>query len=162
MKKTGVRALILHRIYWALLATLILLVAVLGIGTIYGVMNRTRYQDIRTYDALSYDSGFYRQGQTFTGIGQLRIPTADIPTGIVILFVSFNYYPDDRAFSEELVLKIGEFRDIIGFYIGSFSIEGLRQISEESIKADLLNKFNSVLRLGQIDSLLFNDFLIIE
>jgi flagellar FliL protein len=100
-------------------------------------------------------------GQTFTGIGRIRISTADPQPGMVILFVSFIYYPDDKVFSEELVLKINDFRDIISDYIGSFTLEDLQTQEEENIKHELLRRFNAVLLLGQIETLYFSDFMII-
>jgi len=101
------------------------------------------------------------QGQTFTGIGRLRVSTADPQPGTVILFVSFVYYPEDKAFSEELALRIRDFRDIITNYIGSFAIIELQKQSEESIKTELLRQFNAILRLGKIEGLFFSEFMII-
>jgi flagellar FliL protein len=103
-----------------------------------------------------------KQGQTFTGIGRMRIPTADKEPGMVILFVMFPYYPDDKVFSEELVLRIRDFRHIITDYIGSFLARELKNQDEEIIKAEILHRLNKILRLGQIKTLYFSDFMIIE
>jgi flagellar basal body-associated protein FliL len=100
-------------------------------------------------------------GQTFTGIGRIRISTADPQPGMVIIFVSFIYYPEDKVFSEELVLKIRDFREIITDYISSFTVEDLQNQEEENIKLELLKRFNALLRLGQIETLYFSDFMII-
>ena len=99
--------------------------------------------------------------QTFTGIGRLRIPTADPQPGTVILFVSFIYYPGDRAFSEELTLRLGYLRTIIRDYIGSFTAAELQRLDEEHIRTELLRRFNGLLRLGRIETLFFSDFMII-
>ena len=107
------------------------------------------------------DSIKAEEGQIFTGIGQMRVSTSDPRPGMVILFVSFVYYPSDKAFSEELVLRIGEFRNIISKYIGSFSILELQKQDEESIKGELLSRFNAILRLGKIETMFFTDFMII-
>ena len=101
------------------------------------------------------------QKQIFTGIGRMRISTADAPPAILILFVSFVYNPGDKAFSEELILRIGQFRDIITGYLGSFSMTELQQQNEENIKRELLSRFNSILRLGQIETVYFSDFIIV-
>ena len=101
------------------------------------------------------------EGQIFTGIGRIRIPTKDPLQGMVIIFVSFVYYPEDKPFSEELAFRVGDFRNIITEYIGSFPIAELHQLSEESLKLELLHKLNAILRLGQIESLYFNDFMIV-
>jgi flagellar basal body-associated protein FliL len=47
-------------------------------------------------------------------------------------------------------------------YFGSLSLEELRQKEDESIKTELLTQFNDLLRLGQITTLYFSDYLIIE
>ena len=101
------------------------------------------------------------QGQTFTGIGRIRVPTADSQPAIVIIFVTFNYNPDDRAFSEELALRVKDFRAIITDYIGSFAAAELKKQDEESIKSEILRRFNAILRLGQIDTLYFSDFMVV-
>jgi flagellar FliL protein len=100
--------------------------------------------------------------QVFTDIGQIRVSTADSQPGTVILFVSFMYPPEDKAFSEELTLKARAFREIIFNYIGSFSCDELRGQSEEHIKAELLLRINAILRLGQIETLYFSDFMIVQ
>jgi flagellar basal body-associated protein FliL len=97
----------------------------------------------------------------FTGIGQLRIPTADKEPAVLILFISFVYNPDDKAFSEELALRIGDFRSIIQAFISSCSILELRKMGDEGLKTELLRRFNSILRLGKIDTLFLTDFMII-
>ena len=108
--------------------------------------------------AVSLDRG---QGQVFTGLGQIRVSTTDPQPGMVILFVSFVFYPEDRAFSEELALRISDLREITREYIGSFSAAELQAQNEETIRAELLRRFNAILRLGQIETLFFNDFMIL-
>jgi len=99
--------------------------------------------------------------QIFTGIGRIRVPTMDPQPGMVIIFVSFVYFPEDRPFSEELALRVGDFRNIIREYIGSFSITELQQLNEETIRAELLRRFNHILRLGRIEIIYFTDFMIV-
>jgi len=115
-----------------------------------------------TYTLIdNLEKGKKGQGQTFTGIGLLRITTADPQPGTVIISVFFTYYPDDKAFSEELALRVMDFRDIIIKYIGSFSVTELQKQGEGVIKAELLHRFNAILRLGQIEVLYFRDFIIV-
>jgi flagellar basal body-associated protein FliL len=102
------------------------------------------------------------EGQTFTGIGTIRVSTADTPPGMAVLFVSFIYYPEDKAFSEELALRVKDFRQIIVDYFSSFPASELRSLDEENIKSELLLRFNSILRLGKIEALYFGDFMIIN
>jgi flagellar basal body-associated protein FliL len=127
------------------------------VGTIYGVFFHTSLPDPMRL-TTSQKIG---EGQTFTGIGRIRVSTADPQPGMVILFISFTYYPDDKAFSEELVLRVKDFRQIITNYFGSFSVSELQRLDEDSIKRELLRQFNAILRLGQIETLYFGDFMVV-
>ena len=130
-------------------------------GTIYWLLSHKGLQKRELPNAGQDDSSKAEDRQIFTGIGQMRVSTTDPQPGMVILFVSFVYYPSDKAFSEELVLRIGEFRNIITGYIGSFSISELQKQDEESIKGELLSRFNAILRLGKIETMFFTDFMIV-
>jgi flagellar basal body-associated protein FliL len=99
--------------------------------------------------------------QIFTGIGQIRISTLDPQPGLVIISVSFMYDPSDKAFAEELVLRVKELRGIIQNYFCSFSALELQKQADESLKTELLQRFNSILRLGQIEKIYFSDYMII-
>ena len=149
---------ILPLVYRGLIIFLIILGLLIIGGTIYGLFFQDSSLGRKNID-VSQKSG---EGQTFKGIGRLRISTTDPQPGMVILSVSFIYYPEDKAFSEELALRVGGFRDIITNYIGSFSIAKLKEKTEEDIKTELLRQFNSILRLGKIESLFFSDFMVIE
>jgi flagellar basal body-associated protein FliL len=98
----------------------------------------------------------------FTGIGRIRASTGSPEPATVILSIAFPYSPRDRAFSEELAARIGDFRAGAIDYFASFSTEELRQKDEAAIKTELLECFNGLLRLGQITTLYFGDYLIIE
>lgn len=148
---------ILSRVHKGLLITLIILCLVFIGGTIYGFFFHT----VSSKNSQIDITGKNTEGQIFTGIGRIRVPTRDTQPGMVIIFVSFFYFPEDKPFAEELALRIGDFRDIISEYIASFPIAELQQTSEESIKAELLNRLNAILRLGKLERLYFNDFMII-
>jgi len=151
------RSRILLFVYWGLIGLLILLgLGFIG-GTIYGVFFHKNSSN-QVQSAVFQKAG---KGQTFTGIGTIRVPTADAQPGMVILFVSFIFYPDDVAFSEELALRIKDFRQIIIDYFSPFSVSELRGLDEDGIKSELLLRFNSILRLGQIETIYFGDFMII-
>ena len=165
MKPTGARRLlILPLVYRTLIICLITLGVIIIGGTIYGLFIRTSPPPGQT--ELLPENG----ARIFTGIGRVRVSTmpitqaaaVDSEPAVAILFVSFPYNPEDRAFSEELALRIRDFRDIIRDYIGSFSSAGLREQSEEIIKTELLRRFNAILRLGQIETLFFSDFMVID
>jgi flagellar basal body-associated protein FliL len=144
-------------LYWSLIGFLILLGCGFIGGTIYGVFFH-KISSIQMQLTVSQKAG---EGQIFTDIGTIRVSTADAQPGLVILFVSFLYHPDDKAFSEELALRVKDFRQIVIDYLSSFLVSELRELDENSIKSELLLRFNSILRLGQIDTLYFGDFMIV-
>ena len=157
---------ILSFVHRSLTICLIVLGLIIIGGTVYGVFFRSvplgaSGNNLSEQTNVSQASG---QGQTstFTGIGRLRIPTADPQPGMVILFVSFLYHPDDRAFAEELALRVGDLREIVRDYIGSFHIAELQRQDEEVIRTELLHRFNTILRLGQIETLFFSDLMMLE
>ena len=98
----------------------------------------------------------------FTGIGRLRIPAAGQPPATVILSISFPYPVSDRPFTEELASCIGEFRSIAIGYFSSRSLENIVNMDEETAKAEILRRYNALLRLGKIDTLYFGDLMIVE
>ncbi|MDR2618799.1 MAG: flagellar basal body protein FliL [Treponema sp.] len=102
------------------------------------------------------------EDRVFTGIGRLRLSTGDPQPATVVVSVAFLYVPEDRAFSEELASRVGNFRSLTAGYFKSLGAAELKLKDEERIKAELLEKYNSILRLGKISGLYFNDFLIIE
>ena len=161
MKSPGYRRLqALSFVYRILMICLFALGLIIIGGTIYGVFFHTGTPDHKPnkqIDVLRKNG----EGQTFTGIGRLRVSTADPQPGMVIIFVSFVYNPDDKAFSEELVLRIGDFRHIIEAYFSSLTTSELQKQGEERIKSELLRRFNTVLKLGQIETIYFSDFMII-
>ena len=156
MKLNGDRRLRLLFIYRSLIICLVILGLIFIGGTIYGVFFHQRPPD-NFQVTISEKVG---EGQTFIGIGQLRVSTADPQPGMVIIYVSFIYYPNDKAFSEELVLRVKDFRQIIVDYFGAFSVSELQALDEDSIKIELLRRFNAILRLGQIETLYFGDFMV--
>ncbi|MCL2233914.1 MAG: flagellar basal body protein FliL [Treponema sp.] len=160
MKSTGGRAQALSFAYRSLMVCLVTLGIIIIGGTVYGVFFNTAPARPAGNEQPPDLRGSGPE-QTFTGIGRLRIPTADPQPGTVILFVSFMYYPGDRAFSEELTLRLGYLRTIIRDYIGSFTAAELQRLDEEHIRTELLRRFNGLLRLGRIETLFFSDFMII-
>ncbi|MDR2808251.1 MAG: flagellar basal body protein FliL [Spirochaetaceae bacterium] len=150
-----------------LLFVLMLLALVLVAGTVYALV-------FRAPDAPPLYSFGQQEAQetvpppassgspVFTGIGIIRTTTADKQPATVILSVSFPYKPQDISFTEELNLTIPRFRTVTQEYLSSFTAERLRIQPEETVKADLLSRYNALLRLGKIDLLYFEDFMIIE
>ena len=149
---------LLVHIYWGQIIILVLLGVLILAGTTYGLLSRTKFQN-HSVNTVVNGTG---EGQTFKGIGMLRIPTSDPNPGIAIIYVSFVYYPEDKAFSEELAFRVKDFRQIIAEYISSFSVAELQMLDEDNIKRELLRRINTILRLGQIEVLYFTDFMVLE
>ena len=147
---------ILTFIYRFLLALVICLALVFLGGTVYSLL--IRQENGREVSSVP--------DRTFTGIGRLRCPMADSGSAgqdaVAVITVTFPYAPEDRAFSEELAARVKDFRSIVGDYILSFKTEELKKMNEDQFKNELLDRFNAVLRLGNIETLYFNDFMILD
>jgi flagellar basal body-associated protein FliL len=104
----------------------------------------------------------YEALNVFSGIGRLRIPLAGDSTATLILSISFPYSAEDRPFAEELASRIGDFRSITILYFGSLPPEKATGLDEAEAKAELLERFNKLLRLGQIETLYFGDLMVVE
>ena len=98
----------------------------------------------------------------FSGIGRLRVPAAGEPPATVIVSISFPYPVDDRPFTEELASRIGEFRSIAIGYFASLPREKMIRLDDDLAKAEILKRYNALLRLGRIETLYFNDLMIID
>jgi flagellar basal body-associated protein FliL len=103
-----------------------------------------------------------REVNVFSGIGRLRIPLAGEPSATLIVAVSFPYPADDRAFAEELASRIGDFRSIATEYFAALSPEKAATLNEEAAKADILERYNALLRLGKIETLYFGDLMVVD
>ena len=150
-------------IYRMLLGLIVVLCLVFLGGTAYWFFFHRGDEPIAVLGAQSApETQEFAEAHIFTGIGRLRLSTAGPQSAMVILTITFPYIPTDRAFAEELAARIGDFRTIAGDYFLSFNIEELLVKDEEEIKAELLELFNQVLRLGRIQILFFNDFLLFD
>ncbi|MDR0476147.1 MAG: flagellar basal body protein FliL [Treponema sp.] len=147
---------IVYRSLIILALFLALCIAVISIWTVFFKPDQASNRPLGSGETVPAEM----PGNVFTGIGRLRLSTADSVT--VILSVNFPYPDKDKAFSEELVSRIGDFRAAAAEYFRRLSAVELRSADESIIKADLLDMFNSLLRLGKIDSLFFSDYRILE
>jgi flagellar basal body-associated protein FliL len=106
--------------------------------------------------------------QLFTGIGRIRVSAGDDGSPTIIVNITFPYSRSDKPFSEELAARVGDFRTIAVDYFTSLSsgehgsIDSIHSIDETILKEELLSRYNSILRLGRIRTLYFNDFLYLE
>jgi flagellar basal body-associated protein FliL len=103
-----------------------------------------------------------RETHIFSGIGRLRLPLAGESSATLIIDISFPYSADDRAFAEELASRIGDFRSIAGEYFAALPPEKASVLNEETAKAEILQRYNALLRLGKIETLYFGDFMVVD
>ncbi|GHV75247.1 hypothetical protein AGMMS49942_00680 [Spirochaetia bacterium] len=148
-------------VYRVLLAVALLLVLVILGGTLYALVFRPKAAPPQSPQTAPSEANI------FTGLGRLRCPTAGgsmagTNPGLVILQAAFPYAPGDRAFSEELVSRIRELRNISAAYFAALTVEELGRKDEAEVKAELLARYNGVLRLGRIETLYFNEYMLIE
>jgi flagellar basal body-associated protein FliL len=156
-KKPAQTLLILYR---SLIVLALIILLIIAGGAVWAFFPKAK-PDSANPAQSSQSAAQTEQGRTFTGIGRLRLPLGDDqPT--VIVSITFPYNPLDKAFSEELASRVGEFRALTGAYFKSQTASQLGKIDEEDIKKALLDQYNGVLRLGRIEILYFNDYMIID
>jgi flagellar basal body-associated protein FliL len=102
------------------------------------------------------------EGAVFNGIGRLRIPVAGKEASLLVVSIAFPYPANDSAFTEELASKIISFRTLATEYFSSLPAVTVQNLNEDAAKAELLKRFNGILRLGKIQVLYFNDLMLIE
>jgi flagellar basal body-associated protein FliL len=137
-----------------LLALALVLVLVIAAGTVYALVLRPKPVTAKpvtdTFSAV------------FTGLGRLRCPTSGPNPGTVILQATFPYDPQDRPFSEELASRVRDFRSLALAYFGALRAEEISRKGEDEVKAELLAEYNALLRLGRIETLYFNEYMLID
>ncbi|MDR0568940.1 MAG: flagellar basal body protein FliL [Spirochaetaceae bacterium] len=149
-------------VYRILLIITLALVLFIAGGTIYGLIFR-RAKPLYTAPSAPVLPRQAPAGERiFTGIGRLRVITADNPPVTVVISVAFPYDPDDGPFTEELASKVPSFRRAVSEYFASHSAAELRETPDSVIKTALLKRYNNLLRLGTIETLYFNDLMFIE
>jgi flagellar basal body-associated protein FliL len=163
MKSGGKGSSLILRIIYPMLLILLFFVGLLLLGgTLYALVF-LREGDAAGKERLS-GAGLSPAGgeQLFTGIGRIRVSAGDDESPMVIVNITFPYPAADKPFSEELAARVGDFRAIAADYFRSFSASELGSIDENILKEELLSRYNSILRLGRIRTLYFNDFLYLE
>jgi len=153
-------------LYIALLSIAGLLVLLLITGTVFALarpsgssalfkLGKTNRVE-QTETAQTQESDI----RIFSGLGRLRIPLSN--SSILVLSIAFPYQADDTAFTEELAVKIGEFKTIASDYFTSLNEDQITFLDEEAAKNEILRLYNANLRLGHIEALYFSDMMIID
>jgi len=154
---------VLYRVFLAIIGALVLLLVA---GRLYAAIRQPdsaplfRIGCSRGGGAAAVQGSAEETTAVFTGIGRLRIPVESTNT-IIVLTISFPYPANDRPFAEELASRLGEFRSIAIGYFSSLPAEKVSRPDEEAAKAEILKRYNALLRLGKIQTLWFTDFTVL-
>jgi flagellar basal body-associated protein FliL len=143
--------------YRALTAVLVVLAVIILAGTVYGLAKKKRGaaeapEVLPAGEASGGDS-------IFSGIGALRIATADPEPETLVISLAFPYDKNDRPFAEELASRISYFKSAAAEYLGAFTAEELEALDEDTISRELLSRYNSALHLGQIQDLYILEYM---
>jgi len=185
----GVKLIVVYRI---IVVIMLLLVAMLIAGSLYAFIRSRDSGPLFRIGGKAAGLNPSRAGQgslkdgdnpynVFSGIGTLRVQNvgkvaappaagktatktaAEIASeAVIIVSISFPYKADDRAFTEELATHLVDFRSVATNYFANLPRDKLSNLDEEQAKADILKQYNSLLRLGRIETLYFSDLMIME
>jgi flagellar FliL protein len=149
-------------LYRILLVIVLILAAVIVLGTVYGLLRKALgpgKESTQSTAVEGEESGENAGESIFSGIGKLRVATADPEPETVVISVAFPYDQNDRPFAEELASRIPELKSVTSEYLGAFSAEQLMTLEVTAIKGDLLDRYNALLKLGKISDLYVTDFM---
>jgi flagellar basal body-associated protein FliL len=144
-------------LYRGLMITAGILALILLAGTIYGLVKKAGAP--QTGDPALPGSGEKGGDSIFSGLGTMRITTAGAEPETLVISVAFPYDKNDRPFAEELASRISSFKTATTEYLGALSAEEVAALDLETIKRELLSRYNAALYLGQIKELYILDFM---
>ncbi|MDR2471879.1 MAG: flagellar basal body protein FliL [Treponema sp.] len=144
------------RLYRILICVVMALGIILIAGTVYGlVRGRAGASPVFSEAPPAGEDG----ESIFSGMGTLRIPTADPEPETLLVSIAFPYDKNDRPFSEELASRLSFFKTAAAEYLGAFSAEELTALDMDTVKTELLTRYNAALRLGQIRELYILEYM---
>jgi len=143
-------------VYRGLLVIAAVLVLVLITGTIYGLVRKEKTSG----QAASGSESVAFEG-VFSGLGTMRIPTADPEPETLVISIAFPYDKNDRPFSEELASSLSRFKAATVQYLGAYTAEALATMDNDTINKELLSRYNSALRLGEIKELYILEYMLL-
>ena len=144
-------------VYRGLLVVAAVLVLVLITGTVYGLIKKGTAPEKKTASG----GEFADFEGIFSGMGTMRIPTADPEPKALVISIAFPYDKNDRPFSEELASSLPRFREATFRYLGAFTAEALAALDTDTVNKELLSRYNSVLRLGEIKELYILEYILL-
>ena len=94
----------------------------------------------------------------YTGIGKLRVPSADQAPLLILAELVFPYPADQQAFKDELTIKQALLRAEGVAYLAACDSTALLPEAEERLLAGLRDTLNNQLFLGKVEELYFASF----
>jgi flagellar basal body-associated protein FliL len=152
------------------LLILITLIAVIALGTFWGLVVKPTGLP-QSDGTVSEAPQNPPEPRIFTGIGRLRAPLApparssgiaELGEAAAVISISFPYNNSDSAFFDELSLNAGKFRTATVEYFSMIPSDSPLLSDEASMKKDLLDRYNKMLRLGKVETLYFSEYIIID
>jgi flagellar basal body-associated protein FliL len=155
-----------------LLFILITMLAVIALGTLWTLIRPAAPVAVsQNGDPAASAPQNQIDMRIFTGIGRIRArlaPPARNGTAAnggeaaLVIAIGFPYNNSDRAFLEELSLNVGKFRAATIDYFNTIPADSPLLSDETSLKKELLTRYNRLLRLGNIETLYFSEYVIID
>jgi len=143
-------------------AGLLLLAIIAGSAVALCIKNAVPGLGLRKIDPVpEHLSEKNPENAAFTLIGQLRTatkPDADEHRTVIIITPWLEYKNGDDSLYEELDTKQRSLRSAISSYFTRFTDEELHLRGETLVKADLLALVNSMLVLGKVQAIYFNEY----
>jgi flagellar basal body-associated protein FliL len=146
-------------LYRILMALVLALVLILLVGTVYGLVKKASGNGRPSTSTGGAEDQAAGEENIFSGIGTIRVSTAGDDPETIIITVAFPYDKGDVAFSEELVSRIQDFKNLTTEYLASFTSEELHQLDTSVVNSELVSRYNAILHLGKIRELYFLDYI---
>jgi flagellar FliL protein len=93
---------------------------------------------------------------------EIRGVTSDEVPAIFSARISLGYDPDKQQLAIEIAARKRQIQNIVLLYLSSRRSNQLRPENYQQIQEDLRSQINSILREGQIESVVFRDFVVTQ
>ncbi|MCQ2610966.1 MAG: hypothetical protein MJ169_04400 [Treponema sp.] len=105
--------------------------------------------------------------QVFKELGSLRLLTkSDNPeestATVLVITPWFSFTSEDNSFYEELSLKKGLLVSCVSSYFASYTQKELLSMGEKKVKQELCDKLNSILEMGKIKAVFFDEYIFFD
>ena len=146
------------KLYKFLKYVLFAIVLIIIVGSVFSLFKKKNTDEVLKPESPSEIRG---KKALYSDLGRLRIPTADIHTGTLVVF-PVEYNSEDKAFEEELVQKKEDIRKSLIDWFSQKTVYELYTMPENEVKKEVLAEINSILNLSRIKRIYFKDFVILE